>query len=379
MSSASVKRDFRNLANITESASTSRILNLALVYTVSGNEDEYNSKPFFKHPKLNRSILIKHTLRPNEIDLFRQGRRTATKVILPFDTADLRLGGESLFINQVGFDRYVLSLYAGDTVAMQRDIEVMRQIDLLPSLDPFIIREAMGRRGFTAAACYLQISASDISSMIAFANEEIARLVSIAFTDTQSVAALRFTGKILSHELDAELDPLKATLRLDNTQFAEGIFSWRGFLYFKWRYLDLKAEMTRVIQALMKYQPSGAIDAELRDFVNQARPRLAKRIMAALANVGRILTFYDNAYRQLTEGQSPVPFREFLLEGPKMFYDLGERVGILTHISSFWNYRVGGRGTIRLSAVEFADTLIDFEESLAGVTAEEGPAPVPRA
>ncbi len=125
------------------------------------------------------------------------------------------------------------------------------------------------------------------------------------------------------------------------------------------------------MQALLKYQPTGFIDRDLRESIQQIRPRLARRIMAALGNVGRIIAFYDNAYRSLTEGETPVPFREFLLEGPKMFYDLGERVGILTHIASFWNYRVGNQRTAKLSPVEYADTLIDFEESLAGASADD--------
>ncbi len=365
-----VKRDFRNLANITESASTSRILNLALVHTLSAGEEDYAARPFFTHLKLNKAILIKHTLRPNEIELFRKGRRTATKIILPFDTGELRLGGESMFVEQIGFDRSLLGLYGGDPMAMQRDLDVLRLLDVLPSLDPFIVREAMARRGFAPAPCYLKISANDISNMIAFANDEIARLVGIAFADTKSVAALRFTGKILSDELDNELDPLKATLRLSRSQFAEGIFSWRGFLYFKWRYLDLQSELRSVIEALAKYQPAGFIDADLRDVLQQVRPRLAKRIMSALGNVGRIIAFYDNAYGQLIDGHNPLPFREFLLEGPKMFYELGEHVGILTHIASFWAYRVGNPRTGRLTPVDYADTLLDFEDSLAGTGVE---------
>ena len=337
---------------------TSRILNLALVHTLSVGEEDYASRPFFTNPKLNKAIIIKHTLRPNELELFRKVRRTATKIILPFDTAELRIGGESMFVGQAGFEKSLLGLYGGDAITMQRDLDVLHLLDVLPSLDPFIVREAMARRGFAPAPCYLKISANDISNMIAFANDEIARLVGIAFADTKSAAALRFTGKILSDDIDNELDPLKATLRLSQHQFAEGIFSWRGFLYFKWRYLDLQSELRRVIEALAKYQPAGFPDNDLRDLLQQVRPRLARRILAALGNVGRIIAFYDDAYRQLIEGQNPVPFREFLLEGPKMFYELGEHVGILTHIASFWAYRVGNPRAGRLSVVDYADTLL---------------------
>ena len=361
------KRDFRNLANITETASTSRILNLALVHSTSVADPEYASRPFFHNPKLNKAILIKHTLRPNELELFTTERRSATKVIMPFDPQDLRLGGEALFVNQVGFDSLMRSMLDIGEANGQRDMATLRMLDSLPSLDPFILRETLARNGITPAACYLRISSNDISSMIAFANQEIERLISIAYSDGQRQASMRFTGKILSDSMDKELEPLKGTLRLSDDQFADGIFSWRGFLYFKWRHLDLQDELRAVIDGLASYQPMGIIDTPVRDFLNQVRPRLAKCILTALGNVGRILHYYDEAYAALIEGHDPAPFRKFLLEGPKMFYELGEHVGILTHISSFWAYRINGARGARLSPVDYADTLLDFDESLACV------------
>lgn len=50
-----------------------------------------------------------------------------------------------------------------------------------------------------------------------------------------------------------------------------------------------------------------------------------------------------------------------------MFFELGEHVGILTHIASFWSYRMTGGPTRRLSPIDYADTLLDFDESLACV------------
>ncbi|HKX36479.1 MAG TPA: hypothetical protein VJM79_07420, partial [Rhizorhapis sp.] len=31
--------------------------------------------------------------------------------------------------------------------------------------------------------------------------------------------------------------------------------------------------------------------------------------------------------------------REFLLGAPKLFLDIGDRMGAISHITSFWNYR----------------------------------------
>jgi len=359
-------REFRCLANLTETASTSRILNLAQVAAVSAGDPDYARRPFFHNTKLNKAILIKHTVRPHEQELFGKPRRSATKIIMPFESQDLKLGGETLFVNQTGFDRQIRAFIDVLEPSGQRDLERLRLIDNLPSLDPFLLRETLKRQGLSPAACYLRISAGDIEAMIGFANAEIERLIAITFGGGSGVAAMRFTDKILADQLDNELEPLKATLRLSDAQFHDGIFSWRGFLYFKWRHLELRDQLRTVAESLMKYRPIGVMDAPLRDIVNAVRPRLVNRILTAMDMVGKSLLHYDTAYSALIDGRDPAPFRNFLLEGPRLFYELGEHVGVLTHITSFWDYRMGAAGA-RLMPVEYADTLLDFDDSLACV------------
>lgn len=362
----SQNREVRNLANLSDSASTSRVLNLAKTYLACRDVEEYTAQPFFRDNQLNKCILIKHTLRHNERELFVRPRRTATKMILPFDVHDLRLGGRSIFIGQKGFDTFCRSFFNMNSPSASADVEILRLLDLLPSLDPFLVREHLNRNGFKIAGCYFRISPSDIKNMVGFANSEIEKLVKNAFSDALSNKALKLTDKILSNELDSELWPLSATLRLTAEEFSSGIFSWRGFLYFKWRYLGLQDEMRKVLQGLASYQPQGQCDDSIKNYLRQARPRLARQIVDVIAAVGRTLSVYDKAYASLTDDGNPGPFRRFLLDGPNLFYELGESIGILGHMGSFWGYRVGSlKNGVRLTPMEYADILMDFEESMA--------------
>ncbi|HTN39780.1 MAG TPA: hypothetical protein VLZ84_01425, partial [Asticcacaulis sp.] len=185
-------------------------------------------------------------------------------------------------------------------------------------------------------------------------------------------SAIKLAGKILANELDAELWPLKATLRMSDDEFSDGIFSWRGFLYFKWRHIELQEEMRKVLDGLSTYQPLGACDDGTRDYLKEVRPRLAQRIVNAVAAVGRTLNVYDQAYHALIHGENPAPFRRFLLDGPGLFYELGESIGILSHIASFWSYRMGQQmQTQRLTPFEYGDILMDFEDSLSVVALDD--------
>ena len=366
----SFNRDVRSLANLGDTASTSRVLNLAQVHAASAREKDYQLKPFFRDSQLNKCILVKHTLRSNERELFTCIRRTATKIILPFDVSDLKLGGRSIMVNQIGFDHFCRNYLNSDEAAAHNDVQVLKLLDLLPSLDPFLVREHLSRNGYRPGACYLKISPYDIQRMIGFANEEIERLVRTAFSSSMSGgAAIKLAGKILANELDKELWPLKATLRMSDDEFSDGIFSWRGFLYFKWRHIELQEEMRKLLEGLATYQPIGACEDGMREYLKETRPRLARRIVNAIAAVGRTLTIYDTAYHALVDASNPGPFRRFLLDGPSLFFELGECIGILSHIGSFWSYRMGQQMmTQRLTPAEYGDILMDFEDSLLAVS-----------
>ena len=140
-------RDVRNLANLGETASTSRVLNLAQVYVSSSKEKEYQLKPIFRDSQLNKCLIVKHTLRANERELFARSKRTATKIILPFDPLDLKLGGRSMFVNQTGFDSFCRGYFHVDDITGNNDVQLLRLLDQLPSLDPYLVREHLSRHG----------------------------------------------------------------------------------------------------------------------------------------------------------------------------------------------------------------------------------------
>jgi hypothetical protein len=356
--------EVRSLAALGETASTSRVLNLTHIFKSFRHEAAYQMNPFFKDVRLNKAIILKHTLRTSETGIFLQSRRTATKLILPFDPEDLRSGGATIFVNEIRFERFCRDYLEGSPDAVQ-DIELLKLLDGIPSLDPFLIREFLNRNGYKPASCYLKISPGDVQNMVAFAVFEISRLVKVAFGDGPDTATAKFASKVLSNEMDKDLVPLQRTLRLDDTSFSDGIFSWRGFLYYKWRYIELKQKMASVIEGIMMYQPRGLSDRFVETYLNDVRPEISSRILEITEIIGRSLEVYDRAYGDLVERSEPSRFRQFLLDGPTLFYQLGECVAILDHINSFWNYRTNSKKGHRLNPGEYAEVLMDFEDSLA--------------
>ena len=360
-------RSIRNLEYLRASGSTSRALNLIDVFTRHGEEPEYREQPFFQNPILNRCIIVKHRLRTNELEEFETDRTGATKVILPIDITDLKFGARSFFIGQIGYQNLLDELVGGRGRSESRDFSLLKLIDQLPSLDPFLMRERLRKNGFEPARCYFDFSEADMAQMFTFVRREISALIGLSFDDNLNGPddrTAKFAQKILANASDIELEPFRLGMGMDRPSFDEGMFCWKGFIYYKWTLFDLFPQVRPIIEEIGAIKPTGAIGEDERTFIQGSKARLAKSISVACETVRLTLKLYDDAYADLTRNGQPQAFREFLLRAPQLFYELGERLAAVQHVVSFWRYRFSLTGVRAIAADELVDLLSDFEFSL---------------
>jgi hypothetical protein len=365
-------RTIRSLANLRGSASTARVLNLTRVHREHGRTEAWAAEPLFRNPVLNKAMILKHRLRRDEVDRFRLRRYVATKIILPIDAEDLRVGGRYLFIGENGFESSMAQAFG--IGADHPDLQTLKVMDGLPGLDPFLLREQLKRNGVTPAACYFNLSEADLSAMMAFVGEEIAPLVDLSMGPDLDLTAdnpvAKLTDKILSNSAGADLSALGLTLRLAPEEYQEGIFCWKGFLYYKWVLRGVIGDVGGVMEAVRTVKPLGRPSSQQHATLNRSRETVRRRILATCESTAGMLRVYDDAFRGLTQEGRPTGFRDFLLDAPRLFAKLGEQLGSVQHIVSFWNYRMA-HGKPAPAAEELIDLLADFEVSLTG--RDDGP------
>lgn len=359
-----VDRSVRSLVHLQESASTSRVLNLLRTYKRWSKAPEHQAAPFFVHPLLNRSILIKHRLRRNEQELFGSSKQTATKVIIPVDGSDLRVGGRSIFVGQQGYELAMSELLGDQWTHDTTDHEMLRYIDDIPSLDPFLLREQLKRNERNPARCYFEISDADMQKMFSFVEREITKLVDLCYQGVgQNGQSAVLVKKILGDAEDATTEPLRLTLRLEKPQYREGVFCWKGFLYYKWTLAQVLPDVSYVSDSIANIKPRGPMSNETKVVIGKSRESLGRAILVLCESAKKRLKVYDDAYGNLLNGQ-PTAFRDFLLSAPAMFTDLGERLGAVNHIVSFWRFRFPSNRMPVVTPEELMDIFADFEGSL---------------
>lgn len=360
----------RDLSLIRSSGSTARVLNLALVHERYGQTEDYLNKPLFRNPRLNRALILKHAVRPHERDLFARPVTTATKVILPFAAQELELGGVSFMVGEIRFERLLMDAVGGYTseADLTSDAELLRVMAALPSFDPFLLRERLRHLGVDPARAYFEIAEADVVRMRAFVGREIAQLVSVAFAMGGADAgglSQRLADKLMTDETAKSLDPLRETLRLSGEEYIEGVFAWKGFLYYKWLMDEIRPKLAEFKPRFAGLRITGATADERRDLA-EVRRGILNKMGLALQRVDETLLEYGAAFAALAGGQ-PSAFREFLLKAPSLFIPIGEAVGVIRHVESFWRFRFPDAVMPLMDADEAIEVLHDFESTMAGI------------
>ncbi|HTX50280.1 MAG TPA: hypothetical protein VME40_12925 [Caulobacteraceae bacterium] len=339
---ATIVTDVHSLRDITARSSSARVLDLHALALEAADLPDHANRPIFTHPVLNRTIIVKHHPRPGEFDDRPDRRAVTTKVIFPFDPNDLQLGGQYILVDRTGFPEqfdHQLDYRVGDRT---RDLAVIELIDSLPTLDPFLLREALIANKFDVAPCYFRLSPTDQSEMLGFVSEQVSTLIDLCFAgpgaEMQADKAKRLSELLLSGGDGPELDPLRAALHLAPEQFAEAVFCWKAVLYYRWRSRGLAPEVKATRKAIGNVD-LGRFEDHTAPFVAQALGRIESMIGECERRIAQMFKIYDEVFDALAEDRSPEPFRRMLVDGPRVFARMGERMGRLEQVVSFWRHQ----------------------------------------
>ena len=246
-------------------------------------------------------------------------------------------------------------------------------LDTLPSFDPFLSRERLRQSGREPARCYFDVSAADVDRMRKFVGQEISELVGLAFANGGAAArelSEKLADKLMTDETAKALDPLREILRMGEADYREGVFAWKGFLYYKWVVHDF-GDRLETLKSLIRSARALRASPEEKVKIDTLRKRIIIQTNNSAKRVREHLTGYGVAFTALGQGDAAT-FREFLLKAPAMFVPIGEAIGVVKHIDSFWRFRFPGGGIPMMEADEALDLFYEFDETLRSVEFAQG-------
>ena len=358
-----VQQGVRQLARLYAAGSTARVINLAHVAAKAQRLDESLQRPMFRNERLNSAFIVRHHLRREEQDFFETDRVEATKIILPIDQTDMRVGGRFVFVGAQDWRRELTSGVSSEIDSV--DFMMLEHIAKLPSFDVFILKSWLEKIGHHVDAIYYELNEATLAKIYSILRQEMTVLISIALGDLASTSATDvLVGKLMAPAAGGGLEPLQRSLKIEQNEFDDCLFSWKGFIYYKSRMNEITQNIKPYAQQVSQWvRHPGRTKAE-REMLERLQNMISRRLLENIRMSENLLNQYNESYRRLTVDKDPVSFREFLLRAPAMFEDLGGALGRVEHVVQFWNYRRGQAPMMRRQFDEDVDLLREFCSSL---------------
>lgn len=361
----------RSIAVLNDNGASSRVLNLRRAHSAMRRQHIPVIAPFFTAPVLQDAIIVKHRLRPHEKALFTESRSVATKLLLPLDKVDLRAGAWSIFVGEERFEEAVLRQTGIDLRHGSSDRLTLDIIDHLPSLDPFLLREKLRYAGIRPQQEYFSVSSSDLLRMFDYVRKELSPLARLSTGEAEHAHGRRLADKILNGDGGDEMDLLRQGFALSDSDFSEGLFAWRGFLYYSWRLSEMNNALSMLSIALFRIRPSDTPSRSTHDSIERGRRSVSLLLSRNIDFAQGLVQTYKTAFNELVSSKDIAMFREFLLAAPLLFTELGQCIGALDHIDSFWRFRFPTSKPALVSSEELAQLFLEFEDSLSGCVGDE--------
>jgi hypothetical protein len=357
---------FQSLRSITARSSSARVLDLHSLARDAALDPDHRARPMFSHPLLNRTLTVKHHPRPGEFEFGQSRGAIVTKVIFPFDPDDLELGGQFLLIDDPDLVEQLERHLDYRDADIARDVMVLKLLDRLPTLDPFLLSEALCANKLEVAPCYFRLSPTDKAEMLDFVSHQVETLIGLCLggVAVSDAKAKRLSELILSEGDSPELAPLRLAMRMQGAQFAQAMFCWKAVLYYRWRSRALGPTMRLTRRSIASVE-AARFDVDTAPYVRRAVTELETMIAECERRIAEMFRIYDEVFDALTEQQSPEPFRRFLVDGPRLFARLGERMGRLEQLTSFWQHQFPGRSVRLLSPEAVFDGLRNLLAALS--------------
>lgn len=359
---------YGKLTLLKRGGSTSRVLDLLSVWEKHGDTAAVAQAPFFQIRRLNHSFVVKHTLRAWEREQLGGKRISATKLIIPISEDDLEMGGHSIFVEDPTLASK-LSAHLGvapNSPKFVADLERLRGLAALPSFDPYLLYEHFRRLGVEIADVYFNISDHELGAISDYVAGQIELLVQRASKVGQkaSLDKSRRLATALFEDQDSEqLMVIRQALGMTDAEYREGVFGWKGTLYYSWRAGRCYDDILACMKAL-KSMDLGAMSSADRAAVRKLIGSIAQQANKRWMRLQDQLSGYRAEFTRFVERGDPGALKAFLMRAPSLFVDMGEDISCLQHVSSYWAFWTEGRDMSRLTGEEAFDLLPDFEAAL---------------
>ncbi len=305
----------------------------------------------FLNTALNDVVIIKEILQgddPRRAD----DSPIGTKLYLPYEPESPERGGRSIQFDSpdvLPFLQQTVGLTSlGDHLSVfEHDFKILATINQLPSMDGFLMRDALALKGIFAHEAYFEVSPEERAAIQSFIRKKMEMLVRAAFGGDKPLES-KVTQLIdvvwEAKDLDA-LEPLIMALRCPMDEALEIFGAWKAIMFYSFDYF--RSESTRKSLAVWLSKNS-RIRTDLPkahgDFLRQRVQEITSRLRDHWIGIDTVLQDYNRLYDQFVTSMSPAGFLAFLRNAREVSCTLGIAMGKISQAVGCLEMMTANRG-----------------------------------
>jgi hypothetical protein len=323
-------------------AGSSRVFNCVEIYHRLCSKEAADPS-FFKHAPFHKMVVIKEAASGR--DSLALGRRLVTKLYFPYNSEDIYEGGRSILLHDPKVIEVLNELVGLQSPKLAKDVvrsdlKVLQVLDGLPSLDAFLMRDALELEGLSPNPLYMEVSESERQEIFDFIRRKFEPLVRTAVgQDAFQDGKVRvLVDKIWeARDLDA-LEPLIQACRFPKGEALKIFTAWKGVNFYAFQYERSKDGIETLERWLgdivMPRAGYSGVDVEQMVYF---RTNSLARLKHHRRAVDDIVREYDGVYSQfIAHPEAAANFVNFLYRSREIYWRMGESLSALDHGMHCW-------------------------------------------
>jgi hypothetical protein len=297
------------------------------------------AKTFFRCKPLNNLVLIKDTDTSS-----RSASSIGTKLYLPFNENDIYEGGRTIFVSEKGCEGALIANFGEGALPKEQlyeDMRVMRVLDKLPSLDPFLLKDVFINEKIDMNPAYFEVEQSLWDEIELFILQGFEPLAKAAFPNALSSdeVARKLIEKIWEgRDLEA-LKPLTMAFRLPAGQELEIFAAWKGIIFYSFtrqRNVQIVTDMLAWLNNVKVPLAAGNASerAEAKTMLDTSRTNMQNEWQVSEKILAEYQASYDKMFK-LRIGSTD--FVQFLRNSSQHYWNLGNSLGRVGHATYCWD------------------------------------------
>jgi hypothetical protein len=359
------QRDAQQMEKLAATPSNWRILNLNRATRMLRQVHGDSVGTFFKNKRLATSIIIKHTLRDHERQMFEDPPIVATKVLVPLDENSLATGAVSFFVGERAYPSIMRQSFGINTLGgasgADKDALILAKLNETPSLELFLIRELLGGDDFAIPKDYFQVSLIEDSAIKSYITRELTPLIRIAIENANSAKVNKFVDSIFGAEIGAQAADFFQSLGLVQARWSNVVFAWKAALFYETQFAHTQKRFEGMLEDLRTLKTYGHNEHYPRSFVEGHLADLkAFAERAFQLSLDSALAFNSARRGSIIESGKILELKTYLEELPEAVHGFGGFAALIDHVLSYWTYRTRGLDHQRLPAEIFCTVAADI-------------------